>query len=194
MAIILPITTNTGTDYPNAFMTSTVEIGYEGALISLRFWANYQAYKTKKEMLFNNQPKKFFIPKETKVFRDNFTTAKLIPAGKAPVINLYDNILKGINGSEESITFYTGETTTTQRIVIVDGEQTVQEITSTIIDIKLDALLGFDFTNYKDSFTQEEFDLVINGLSNPTDAKIIFIEDTEQYKIWSASESSWFNQ
>lgn len=207
MAIILKeITLPTGLTIQNPIMTTTVEVGYEGVSISLRFWANFRAYKDKKNMLFNDQPIRIFIEKRTKTFEKCFSLPSILPAGKTPTINFIEYVLKGINpadlnalptpidGSEESITFYTGETNSSEQIVFVDGEQTIQTIESPVVDIRLGALLGIDFTQAIDSFTQEEIDLKINGLLNPNDAKIIFNETLEVRQIYSLPQSTWFNQ
>lgn len=203
MAIILKeITLPNGVNINNPIMTTTAEVGYDGALISLRFWASFTAYKDKKNMLFDNQPIRIFIEKGTKTFEKCFSLPRILPAGKTPTINFIEYVLKGVNpddlnaaptpidGTEESINLYTGQYIESQRIVVVDDQQTVQTIATPIVDIRLDALLGLDFTDFTDCITQQEFDLAINGIANPFNGKRIFNETTEQFETFS--EGDWF--
>ncbi len=195
MAQILQITDRTLTVHNKAFMKAAIDIDptRPQAKISLYFWASFHAYKNGGNLLLGNQPIVFHIPKTCKLFRDNFSTAAILPLGKTQLINLYDSILKKIDGAEESITFYTGNTLFSTEEVEIDGEMVEQTTETEEVDIVLHSLLGLNFKNAIDSFSQKEFDLKINGLENPFDAKIIFIEDTEEYKVYSTAESEWFS-
>ena len=190
MAIILSITDKTGVDHPQAFMTATVEVGRKETLISMRFWASFTAYKNNADLLFNNSPIQFRISNNGKLFKDNFSNIKVLPEGKTLLINLYDNILKHI---DESITFYNDETYNTVEIQDINGVPTEIPVQKNTLDLKMQALYGIDFTQAIDSFTQEEFDLKINGLLNPSDAKRIFNETTEQFETYSSSQNNWLN-
>jgi hypothetical protein len=167
MALILPIQDRTKSIHNQAFMKASVLIESDQpmARIKLSFWSSFNAYKNGGEKLFGNNDIWIEIQRSSTFFQNNFSTPVIILAGKSPTLNLYE-VLKTMDGTEEG--------------VLVD-------------DVVLHQLLGINFTNAIDSFTQQEFDLSIDGLLNPSDAKIIFIEDTEQYKVYSSAESSWFN-
>lgn len=201
MAIILPNFTDiTLANHSNAFVKIRVNSSDTDFIIELSFWTNFSAYKNGGKRLNGDQPIILNIPKRSR-YEDKTLVSRLADVfdignvlGRTPSIAFYDDILKNINGTEESITFHTGETTSYQHIVVVEDQQTIEIIESPVVDIILYDLKGIDFTNATDSFTQEEIDLQINGLLNPDDAKIIFNETLEVRQIYSLPQSTWFNQ
>lgn len=195
MALIIPtITDLTNANHSNAFVKASVLCDLnKPAKISLFIWANFEAYKANARMLFNDSPITFTIPRDSQLYAANFITDKVIPFGKSLVINFYDNILKSVDGSESSICFYqkdengdllTRETYDDEGNTIVDGNG--DPVLENILDVKLAALSGFDFTSAINSFSQAEFDASINGLSNPQEGDTCFIEDVETYYTYNS--------
>jgi len=195
MALIIPaITDLTNATHANAFVKASVLCDLNApAKISLFIWANFAAYKANARMLFNDNPITFTIPKTSQLYAANFNTDKVIPAGKSLVINFYDNILKLVDGSESSICFYqkdengdlvTRETYDDEDNAIVD--ENGDPVLENILDVRLAALSGFDFTSATNSFSQAEFDALINGLSDPQEGDECFIEDTETYYTYTS--------